>query len=334
MLRLADAGTARAIVAGLLLLSSLSVDAGDTAAARTAAPQDTVTVPGAASSAEAAAATPFSWTVQRAPDLAAAEQDATRAPVVHQLVGSVHLLPSSAYPLPPGLDQAYARTSALVLETDLAALQEPAFQQQFLQRAQAPGGLRAIVEPALYQRLQQRTAALALPDGYCDAFRAWFCALSLELFELQQAGVDGDFGLDQHYFQRALRDQRSVRWLEEPGQQLALFTTMSDVQSQQFLAATLQGLGEDGADPNELLRQWRLNDQPAMARNVVDLKRRYPDVYDRLLAARNRAWLARLDAMLGESRPLLIVVGAAHLVGPDSVPALLAAQGWIVTPQR
>lgn len=272
---------------------------------------------------------PFTWTVSRPnPDFP------SRAPVVHRLVGSVHLLPESAYPLPSGLQAAYADTSGLILETDPSALEEPEFQRRFLEAARAPNGLKASVEPALYEQLQQRVAQLQLPAvaAACEPFRAWFCALSLELSRLQSQGVSGELGLDRHFYARALRDERSVRWLEEPDTQLAIFTTMNDAQSAQFLAATLQGMGESGGDPVELVRQWRSDDQAAMERTVAEMKRAYPDPYERILGARNRAWLPRLEALFGESKPLLVVVGAAHLLGPDGLPAQLAAHGWTVRP--
>jgi uncharacterized protein YbaP (TraB family) len=296
------------------------------AIADTAAPATTPPIVAAAATVPSA---PFTWTVFKAnPDFPG------RAPVVHRLVGSVHLLPESAYPLPSGLQAAYADTSGLVLETDPSALEEPEFQKHFLEAARSPNGLKASLEPALYELLQQRTTKLQLPAAStaCEPFRAWFCALSLELFRLQSQGVSGDLGLDRHFYTRALRDERSVRWLEEPGAQLAIFSTMNDAQSAQFLEATLQGMGEPGSDPADLVRQWRSNDQVAMERTVADMKRVYPDPYERILGARNRAWIPRLEILFGESKPLLVVVGAAHLLGPDGLPVQLAARGWTVTP--
>jgi uncharacterized protein YbaP (TraB family) len=272
---------------------------------------------------------PFTWTVYKPnPDFP------NRPPVVHRLVGSVHLLPESAYPLPSGLQAAYAETNGLILETDPSALEEPELQKSFLESARAPNGLKASIEPALYEQLQQRTAKLNMPNAAsaCEPFRAWFCAISLELYQLQSQGNSGDLGLDRHFYTRALREERSVRWLEEPAAQLSIFTTMNDAQSQQFLAATLQGMGEPGNEPADLVRQWRSNDQQTMERMVAEMKRVYPDPYERILGARNRAWMSRLEGLFGESKPLLVVVGAAHLLGPDGLPTQLAARGWIVTP--
>ncbi|WP_428310831.1 TraB/GumN family protein [Hydrocarboniphaga sp.] len=314
-------GALALLLSGLLALPAFAEDAAP--APSPTAPPTIVAAPAMVPSA------PFSWKVYRTsadfPD---------RAPVVHRLVGSVHLLPESAYPLPSGLQAAYAETSGLVLETDPSALEEPEFQKNFLDAARAPNGLKASVEPALYELLQQRSAKMQVPaaSAACEPFRAWFCALSLELFRLQSQGVSGELGLDRHFYTRALRDGRSVRWLEEPGAQLAIFSTMNDAQSAQFLEATLQGMGESGSDPADLVRQWRSNDQSTMERTVADMKRVYPDPYERILGARNRAWIPRLEALFGESRPLMVVVGAAHLLGPDGLPVQLAARGWTVEP--
>ena len=46
-----------------------------------------------------------------------------------------------------------------------------------------------------------------------------------------------------------------------------------------------------------------------------------------LLVGRNRAWVPRIEAMLGEPGAAFVLVGDLHLVGEASVPACLAAAG-------
>lgn len=275
---------------------------------------------GSVAGAAPAADAPFLWQVQG--------PGATR----HMLMGSVHVLPASAYPLPAGLQRAYEQTAGLVLETDADALDESEFQMQMLTAAIAPDGLKSAIRPELYSQLQRHAGERKLPMTLCDPFKAWFCALSLELFSLQARGISGEYGLDQHFFARAMHDQRPVRWLEAPGEQLAIFTKMTQRLSEQFLASTLKSLSEPGRDPSDVVRQWQANDSAALEALVLEMKRDFPEAYERLLGARNRNWMVKLEALLGEARPQLIIVGAAHLVGGDGLPALLAARGWQLAP--
>jgi uncharacterized protein YbaP (TraB family) len=56
-----------------------------------------------------------------------------------------------------------------------------------------------------------------------------------------------------------------------------------------------------------------------------------PEVREALLTGRNRAWAERLLIDLADPPKPLIAVGAGHLVGPDSLKAMLEQRGYTVT---
>ncbi|GAA4135595.1 TraB/GumN family protein [Sphingobacterium kyonggiense] len=56
-----------------------------------------------------------------------------------------------------------------------------------------------------------------------------------------------------------------------------------------------------------------------------------PEGHDKLLKERNNAWMEKLPTLLKE-KPLLVAVGAAHLVGEKGLIKLLKKQGYKVTP--
>jgi uncharacterized protein YbaP (TraB family) len=62
---------------------------------------------------------------------------------------------------------------------------------------------------------------------------------------------------------------------------------------------------------------------------LQDLKKD-PQMYQRLLVARNRNWMPKLEALFNRPGRAFVVVGAAHLVGPDGLIALLQAKGYRV----
>jgi uncharacterized protein len=248
----------------------------------------------------------------------------------HFLLGSVHLLPPEAHPLPAALEAAYRETRGLVLEADLAELAAPELQARMLGAARDdhPGGLEARLGRGLYAKLQKRASALGLPAPPCAGLRAWFCALTLELLPLQQAGFTIEHGLDHHFYSRARDDGRPVAGLETAEHQVSLFTTMPEATARQLLAATLDESTYTSQSPQDLYRIWRSGDVAALEAVVRDLRQRHPAVDELLLAGRNRAWMPQLARLLRGEEPHLVVVGAAHLVGPAGLPALLRAQGF------
>lgn len=251
---------------------------------------------------------------------------------VHYLMGSVHLLPASAYPLPAALDVAFAQTRALVLETDPASLESPQTQAQMLQSGLSDAGLDREIDRTLYARTRQRAQRSELPPTACDRYKAWLCALTLTLVEFQRSGMDPEKGLDRHFHQRALADGRAVSWLETPESQLAVFTGMDAAMSAQFLASALDDLSEPDWQPEAMVKMWRDNNTVKLGRLIDQTRREFPDTHARLIGNRNRAWIDPLVRKLNGTTPQLVVVGAAHLVGKGNVLELLEQHGFVPEP--
>ena len=267
-------------------------------------------------------AAPFLWEVQG-------------AKARHYLLGSVHLLPPSSRPLPAALDVAYANTAALVVETDLAALTSPEIQGRMseLARESQPGGLKARVGKKLYGKVQKRARQLGIAaEDFCAPWRAWFCALTLELYPLQVAQFTPEYGIDNEYFNRAREDGRPVVSLETPAFQIDLFAQMPDALAREMLDATLDEKTYESQTPEELYRMWREGDVALLTRVIERLRKSYPKLYARILADRTRAWADPLAQRLKQDVPTLVIVGAAHLPGPDGLLALLKARGLEPTP--
>lgn len=262
-----------------------------------------------------AADAPFLWEVQG-------------PAATHYLAGSVHLLSQSAYPLPAALERAYVETRQLVLETDPGALAAPALQREMLDRGVSSKGLRAEVGEPMYARVRKQATQLDVPESVCDAFKPWFCALSLGVLSFRHAGFDPALGVDQHFYRRAMSDRRELRWLESPADQLDLFSTMSEATAGQFLASTLDQLDDPDYRIENLVRQWRQNDVAGLVAMVDQMRVDSKEVHQRLLVQRNLAWMPQLMERFGSTTPALVLVGATHLVGPDGLVAGLKAAGF------
>jgi uncharacterized protein len=246
------------------------------------------------------------------------------------LVGSVHVLSKDFYPLSPALEHAYQDADVLVEELDLGSATGMDSQMQFLSRGMLPSttSLDKVISPATYALLGKRLAGSGIPMEPLMLLKPWMVALMLEQIEWQKAGLDPELGLDKHFYDQAKRDGKTVQGLETVEYQLSLFDDMPNGDQDRLLAETLKDIDTEQANMSKLVEAWRAGDTPTVERIVLSELKQETELYQRLLVGRNRNWLPKIDALFARKGHALVVVGAAHLVGPDGLIAMLKARGY------
>jgi uncharacterized protein YbaP (TraB family) len=248
------------------------------------------------------------------------------------LVGSVHMLSESYYPLDPVFDQAFKEADLLVEEVDLEELLAPATQLSILMRSRLPDGqtLADVLTPETMTLFKAFTADLGPAADTLFRFKPWMLATVIEGLELQKAGFDPNLGLDKHFHDRARREGKPVRGLETAEYQVSLFDGMPMDQQDRFLAETLRQLATEKANVTTLADAWRFGDAATIEKIVLSDLKSDPVLYQRLLVDRNRGWLPQVEALFERPGRAFVVVGAAHLVGPDGLLQMLKARGYTV----
>ena len=149
----------------------------------------------------------------------------------------------------------------------------------------------------------------------------------------QKAGFDGELGLDRHFYDQARADGKRVQGLETAAFQISRLDEMTMEQQERLLSETLKDLDNELANLTTLVQAWKAGDAAEVERIVLADVKQNPLMYERLLVERNRNWLPELEKLVARPRPAFVVVGAAHLVGPDGLIALLSAKGYRVEQQ-
>ena len=97
------------------------------------------------------------------------------------------------------------------------------------------------------------------------------------------------------------------------------------------LEETLGELDEGPASYERVVTVWMAGDAPGLVREALNpMIKSSPGVYRSLVVARNHRWVDQILTRLQGTGEAVMVVGVGHLVGPDSVPALLRAHGVLV----
>jgi hypothetical protein len=246
------------------------------------------------------------------------------------LVGSVHLLTKDFYPLNPALETAYKDSDLLVEEIDIGEMTGTGSQLAMLTRGMQPSSqpLDKVLSPATMALLTKKAADLGMPIEALKRFKPWMIALTIEAMEWQKAGFDPELGLDKHFYEQAKRDGKSVQGLETVEYQIARFDEMPMNLQDHLLAETLKSIDTEQGSMSRLIESWRSGDAPAVERIVLKDLQQEPQLYQRLLVERNNNWMPKLDVLFSRPGRTMVVVGAAHLVGPDGLLSMLKAKGY------
>jgi uncharacterized protein len=252
------------------------------------------------------------------------------------LLGSLHVLRPQDGQLPAVADAAYADAERLVMEIDMDdAFADPASLVEAMQStALLPDGqtLRDVLG-ADYERVAERAKAVGLALTMLDRYAPWFVATTLLQLELARRGFSPELGVEQTLTRRAVADGKPIAGLETLEQQLAVLGGLPMPQQKRFLMMTLEETAELDAEIEKLLAAWRGGDVEALGQTLSAEYADFPELYGPLTEDRNRAWVTQLVDLLDEKDDYLVVVGALHLVGRNSVVELLQKRGYDVAQQ-
>jgi uncharacterized protein YbaP (TraB family) len=210
---------------------------------------------------------------------------------------------------------------------------DPAVQQKMLALGLYPEGqtLNQHLSAKTKNLLMKKMSELGLPMQQFARFKPWLIALTLATFELQRLGYNPIYGIDMHFFGRAKEDAKELGFLEPVDYQIDLLGKMANQDQESFLNQTLKEMDIVAELAADMTAYWESGD----AENLYQLMNRsfkdHPAIHDRLLIQRNKNWVSQIEAMIKENKIVLVIVGAGHLVGPDSVVDMLKEKGYNVT---
>jgi uncharacterized protein YbaP (TraB family) len=247
-------------------------------------------------------------------------------------MGSLHLLTPDYYPLSPAIEQAFAQTKVLIEEADLDELSNPATALSLIGKAILTDGrtLDQVISPALYKQVVARAEKAGIPAVALDRMKPWMAAVSLTGPALKAEGFNVDLGIDRHFFDKAKKAGLERRALESAAYQFDRLDQMSMPLQESMLKSVIDDLDTQVSNVRTLADAWSRGDTAVIERLMLSTLKESPELYERLLAERNRNWVAPVEQCLLTKTSCFVVVGAAHLVGADSLVTLLQKKGYTV----
>ncbi len=95
-----------------------------------------------------------------------------------------------------------------------------------------------------------------------------------------------------------------------------------------FIKMTLEQVSDIKKYFQVMIQAWETADDKVMLGLRQELADFSPQLLAKMLTDRNKNWLPKIEAMLQTPTTELVLVGALHLYGPQSVIELLKAKGY------
>jgi uncharacterized protein YbaP (TraB family) len=243
------------------------------------------------------------------------------------LLGTIHVLPSNVHWQTPVIRDAIDHADALVLELS----DDDAIAQRTFQASSAawtvPPPIAARIPPGQRAALKKALAAGGLDAAAVDRKRSWAAAFIIAGAPNAAHGITSENGIEARLVEDFSARHRPITGLETAGEQFGAFADLSEGAQRVLLSRAIDSAASGSADYQATLAAWAAGDERRIAATIDPAFRAAPEIAARVVKARNVNWVGKMAARMARPGRVLVAVGVGHLVGADSLPAMLRARG-------
>jgi uncharacterized protein YbaP (TraB family) len=248
------------------------------------------------------------------------------------LVGSIHALKPSLFPLPPVYEQAYQAAEQLAGEVNPLLMTDPA-RMSALQSLPRPSEktLRKEMPEALKNTLGDFFEGLGAPPELAYSAPPLAIAMELEGLTLMSLGYSPQAGFEAFFARRASQEGKPFVELEDPVAVLGSLMSLPLPLQFQALAQTFEDQERAPELLGKLLSLWYAGDAEALFAASIEDMASLEDaalLQDTLFDRRNGVMTKALLPLLESGKTTFAMVGAGHLGGPKGMLAMLREAGY------
>jgi len=247
------------------------------------------------------------------------------------LYGTFHLLPPSTQWQTPEFLNALNSSDTVYFEIDLEDENLEAIQQIIIQDAMFKGG--ETLNDVMTESQRKKFAKLAKADNLSvenlQYLKPWFLSMQLQVNSITQAGYDAEKGVEMVIGDLVEASDVKFGSLETIEDQITAMKAGTMEEQIEVLLFSMEFEDQMIDGTNVLMEEWADGDIAGLTALIDDPELSgSQEMHDAMLLNRNRKWIPEIEAILDEPGTKFIVVGAAHLIGKDSVLKMLENKGY------
>jgi uncharacterized protein YbaP (TraB family) len=230
------------------------------------------------------------------------------------LFGTVHVGSRSLQAITPQVENALKKSDALVLEAKLGG------NIHFPSRIAHP--VRDVLTSSELEQLNSIASQTQLSLDMLKTLPSWQAALVLQQHVFSELELHSEFGVERQLSHWAQHHSLPIKGFESLQFQINLLAEQPKG-GKQMLLQTIDAWPYTENNIQCLMRSWLSGDITNLEA-MLQIDSENDDFYQRFLVDRNQDWVKNLTTSHGyQNGTFFIAVGALHLVGKESVVALL-----------
>lgn len=244
------------------------------------------------------------------------------------LLGSIHYLPKSFYPLDDRILAGYHDSDYVAVEVNKPVTVRPTKSQP---------ATHYTGRDVLDNHISQRTRDLMIKNGlkkYLESkLRPMTLVRKIEWVAVEKIGMKAKYGIDRYFVTLAQRDNKQVLGLEDANWRYRLLEGISDKHEDRYLYAALKSINKVADRFRGLLEGWKRGDLKAIEKFGEGMWKGDPDAKNfnnKMLHIRNDKMTERCETFLKRKRNYFVIAGCAHMVGRTGIPHQLRTRGYKV----
>jgi uncharacterized protein YbaP (TraB family) len=252
------------------------------------------------------------------------------------LAGSIHAGKKEHYPLPKGYLEEYKKSDFVIFEIkdDFESIQEEIFAYAEKDRLEENQFLDN------YLSVESKTTLAALFKGEEETlqrlygYEGWLLNMSIMGMSPRFIDYDPKLAVDRYFHDFASKDKKPIYGLDDIETQISIFEFQVPHEDQvKILESSLKTIKMRTKSEQPLFDAYFSQDRDALEKAfLTPMNFENPQVkamYDRVFAARNKAWVQKLIELANtEKGQYFMLVGCGHYFGPENVLELLKKEGF------
>jgi uncharacterized protein YbaP (TraB family) len=252
------------------------------------------------------------------------------------LFGTMHIVPKKSEWFTPRIKTAFDHSQALWEEADVG-LSDPTKMESLMALGMAPDTDVFALLPANYSALlKAQLAKCGMPDMVVAHLKPWLAGMMptvCALMGADHADPSTMLGPESTLLDAAKTAGKEQGFFETAEQQIGYLAGGSEhSQILQLEQAIDEAAGDEKSELGVMEDAWLSGDEKGMRVEIDKLQKTDPETYQTIFVKRNKNFATAIAGMVTGGKNVFVAIGAGHLIGPDSVVAMLGKMG--VTARR